>query len=181
MRDSNQSGNESRRGSLDVRLHIATADDAPALAALHTEVAENLTRKHGQGPWSSKTSEKGVLYAMRTSRVFVARDESDIIATLQLTTKKPWAIDIKYFAPCRRPLYVLAMAVRPDRQRQGIGRCCLQEAECLARAWPADAIRLDSYDAVAGAGPFYARCGMTEVGRVSYRNTPLIYYQLLLG
>jgi len=160
---------------------MATTDDASVLAALHTEVAEDLTRKHGQGPWSSKTSEKGVLYEMRTSRVFVAREGREIVATLRLATKKPWAIDTSYFAPCRRPLYLLGMAVLPDRQRKGIGRQCLEEAREIARAWPADAIRLDAYDAEAGAGPFYARCGMTEVGRVSYRNTPLIYYELLLA
>ena len=40
------------------------------------------------------------------------------------------------------------------------------------RAWPADAIRLDAYDAAAGAGGFYAKFGCTEVGRVSYRDTP---------
>ena len=43
-----------------------------------------------------------------------------------------------------------------------------------------DAIRLDAFDAKAGAGGFYAKCGYTEVGRTSYRNAPLIYYQLLL-
>ena len=53
-----------------------TAGDASALAALHTAVAEHLTILHGRGPWSTKTSEKGVLYALRTSRVFVARQGS---------------------------------------------------------------------------------------------------------
>ncbi len=159
----------------------ATADDAARLAALHTAVAEHLTRQHGRGPWSAKTSEKGVLYALRTKKVFVARMGTEIVATLGLTTKKAWAIDTKYFAVCRRPLYLLAMAVTPAKQRQGIGRRCLEEAIEIARAWPADAIRLDAFDAEAGAGPFYARCGCTEVGRVSYRNTPLIYYEFRLA
>ncbi len=56
----------------------------------------------------------------------------------------------------------------------------MEEVTRIARAWPADAIRLDAYDADAGAGIFYAKCGCTEVGRVSYRGTPLIYYELLL-
>ena len=30
---------------------------------------------------------------------------------------------------------------------------------------------------VAGAGPFYEKCGFTEMGRVTYRITPLIYYE----
>jgi len=48
------------------------------------------------------------------------------------------------------------------------------------REWPGDAIRLDAYDADAGAGGFYSNCGFREVGRVNYRGTPLVYYELLL-
>jgi GNAT superfamily N-acetyltransferase len=110
----------------------------------------------------------------------VFRRRSTIIATLTLATKKPWAIDKSYFAPSKRPLYLTAMAVRPDLQRQGIGSYCLDEAKRIAQAWPADAIRLDAYDSVAGAGEFYAKCGFREVGRVIYRNTPLVYYELIL-
>ena len=89
-------------------------------------------------------------------------------STDRLTTRKPWAIDTRYFANSRTPLYLLAMAVTPAKQRQGIGRRCMEEAKRIARAWPADAIRLHAYDAAAGAGPFYARCGSTEVGRATY-------------
>jgi GNAT superfamily N-acetyltransferase len=156
-------------------------EDAASLAALHTEVAENLTRQHGRGPWSSTKTERGVRFGMRTSRVFVVRQGTEIVATLRLATKKPWAIDTSYFSACGKALYLLDMAVAPPRQREGIGRWCLEQAKGVARAWPADAIRLDAYDAAAGAGPFYARCGFTEVGRVTYRKTPLIYYELLLG
>jgi GNAT superfamily N-acetyltransferase len=161
-------------------LELGTADDAAGLAALHTAVAEDLTRVHGHGMWSTKTSEKGVRHAMRTSRVFVAREGAEIVATLRLATKKPWAIDTSYFSPCSRPLYLLGMAVTPPRQRQGLGRKCLEEATRIAREWPADAVRLDAFDAEAGTGGFYARCGWSEVGRTSYRNNPLIYYEFLL-
>jgi hypothetical protein len=65
------------------------------------------------------TSEKGVLLALRTSRVLVASEGAEIVATLRLTTKKPWAIDTKYFAPSKTPLYLLAMAVAPARQHHG--------------------------------------------------------------
>ena len=150
------------------------------LAALHTVVAEHLTDAYGQGPWSAKTSEKNVLYAMNRCRVLVARQGREIVGTLRLTTKKPWAIDIRYFSKCKSPIYLLAMAVLPRKQRQGLGGRCVEEARRIARDWPADAIRLDAYDADAGAGRFYARCGYTERGRITYRSTPLIYYELLL-
>jgi predicted N-acetyltransferase YhbS len=42
------------------------------------------------------------------------------------------------------------MAVKPTVQRQGVGRRLLLEGIAAARKWPADAIRLDAYDADAG-------------------------------
>jgi GNAT superfamily N-acetyltransferase len=165
---------------MNVTLTEAKLSDAPALATMRSAVAERLTRDFGQGPWSSAVSEKGVLYAMRNSRVLVAREGRQIIGTLQLATKKPWAIDRSYFQNSKRPLYLLGMAVEPTLHRRGIGRAMLEDARRIARDWPGDAIRLDAYDATAGAGGFYAKCGFKEVARVTYRNVPLIYYELLL-
>ncbi len=122
-----------------------------------------------------------MLRALRTTQVFVVRERSEVIATFRLSATKPWAIDLAYFTPVDRPLYLLAMAVSPTRQREGIGTQVFEEAKRLAREWGADAIRLDAYDAAAGAGQFYARCGCVERGRVSYRRAPLIYFEVLLG
>jgi GNAT superfamily N-acetyltransferase len=163
-----------------IQLEPATADDAAAIAALQTSVAQDLTVKHGKGHWASAVSERGVLFQMKTGKVFVARNGAAVIATLRLCTKKPWAIDTTYFTACKRPLYLVNMAVEPGLQRQGIGRLCIDEAERIARAWPGDALRLDAYDAEAGAGDFYRKCGFREVGRVSYRTVPLIYFERLL-
>ena len=111
---------------------------------------------------------------MRHAAVYVLRKRNTLIATLTLSTKKPWAIDRKYFSKCDRPLYLTSMAVTPDLQRKGIGRLCIEEAVKVAKKWPGDAIRLNAYDAAAGAGEFYRKCGFREVGRASYKNTPLI-------
>jgi GNAT superfamily N-acetyltransferase len=162
------------------KLVLATAEDAAAIAALRVAAADALTREYGPGHWSSAVSERGVLHAMRTSRVFVMRRGDELVATLRLATKKPWAIDTSYFTVCKRPLYLTDMAVAPSSQRRGIGRLCVDEARDLAREWPGDAIRLDAYDAAAGAGPFYAKCGFREVGRVTYRGTPLVYFEMLV-
>jgi GNAT superfamily N-acetyltransferase len=154
--------------------------DAHELAELHSAVALDLTRRYGRGPWSSLTTEKGVLFAMRHSRVVAARKGKVIVGTLCLQTKKPWAIDVSYFTPVKKVLYLISMAVLPSMQRRGIGRLLLAEAERVARAWPAQAIRLDAFDAEAGAGEFYAKCGFREVGRVVYRKASLIYFEALL-
>ena len=162
------------------KLQLAGAADVAELVALRTAVNQHLTSQYGQGHWSSGVTEKGVLYAMRISTVYVARYRSRLIATLALSTRKPWAIDKKYFSASRRPLYLTAMAVAPNRQRQGIGRLCIDAVRHIAIQWPGDAIRLDAYDAEAGAGEFYSKCGFREVGRAAYRNAPLIYFEMLV-
>jgi len=161
----------------------ATNTDAAELATLHNAAAAELTRQFGQGVWTSTLTERGVLNQFRRptfERVLVARANSRIAGTLRLATKKPWAIDTAYFTAAKRPLYLTSMAVHPDFQRKGVGRFLMQEAAALARAWPSDAIRLDAFDAAAGAGPFYAKCGYREVARVTYKRAPLVYFELML-
>ncbi len=162
----------------------ATDSDVAELAALHRAIAERLTQEFGVGVWSSPQTENGVrrdLTRPKFSRVLIARaSDRRIVATLRLATKKPWAIDTTYFTAAQRPLYLTSMAVHPRAQRKGVGRRLLQEAAAVARAWPADAIRLDAFDAAAGAAPFYAKCGLREIAHVRYRKSPLVYFELLL-
>lgn len=161
-------------------IRPATNADAATIALVRTVVAESLTCDYGRGHWSSCVTEKTVLRGLRASPVLVARSEGGIVGTVRLQTKKPWAIDPRYFARARRPLYLHDLAVAPHAQRQGAGRRLIEEAVVVATAWPGDAIRLDSYDHQAGAAGFYARCGFRAVGRVTYRGVPLIYFELLL-
>ena len=162
-------------------LTAATADDAAEIAAVRNAAADHLTERYGAGHWTSSVTPKGVLGDMRRRmRVFVGSHQSRIAVTLSLQTRKPWAIDPKYFAPCDRPIYLTNMAVLPEFQRQGIGRQSLESAIAIAREWPGDAVRLDAYDADAGAGGFYLRCGFREVGRVVYKRIPLRYFEWMI-
>jgi len=159
---------------------LATPADAPELAALHSAVSDDLTRRYGHGPWTARATEKGVLFHMRHAQVLMAKRGKTTVGTLNLQTKKPWAIDVRYFTPVKKALYLTGMAVLPSMQRKGIGKLLMAEAEKRARAFPANAVRLDAFDADAGAGGFYAKCGYREVGRVVYRKAPLIYFELVL-
>jgi len=163
-----------------ITLETATTDDAVPIASLRRAVAHDLTMRYGKGPWSSSGTEKGVLFDMRRSVVCVARARGPVIATLNLSTRKPWAIDAAYFSACGAPLYLTSMAVDPRLQGTGIGRQCIEAVRQIGKRWPGDAIRLDAWDAAAGAGGFYRKCGFTEVGRASYKGTPLIYFELML-
>ena len=115
-----------------------------------------------------------------TSRVLVAKRGDEIVGTVRLQSKKPWAIDRSYFASVPKAVYLHDLAVSPNAQGQGIGRQLIAEARLVAQAWPSNAIRLDAYDHAAGAGSFYVKCGFREVGRVTYRGVALIYFELLL-
>ena len=161
-------------------LQLATARDVADRLSLHAAVNDRLLAEYGNGYWVSRLTEKAALFAIRSSSVYIARQDGKPIATLTLATKKPWAIDRKYFADSKRPLYLTGMAVHPDVQRRGIGRLCLEQARRLALDGPGDAIRLDAYDTAAGAGEFYRKCGFREVGRATYRIAPLIYFEMLL-
>jgi GNAT superfamily N-acetyltransferase len=162
-----------------VRLKEAVKGDVSDIAALRSAVADTLTTRFGAGKWSGKATEKGVRFDTRNSKVYVARYKGGLVATLRLTTKKPWAIDRRYFSTSRRPLYLLSMAVAPALQRQGIGQQCMEHVKEICRKWPADAIRLDAYDAPAGAGMFYAKSGFRNVGQAQYRGCPLLYFEWL--
>ena len=158
----------------------ATPDDASAVAALRAAVAYDLTRRHGHGHWSALGSEAGVQRDVRTACVLLARSGGQAVGTVRLAAKKPWAVDPAFFTARARVLYLTDMAVEPALQGQGIGRRLLAYARDVAVAWPAEAIRLDAYDGPAGAGGFYVRCGFRQVGRATYRDTPLLYYELVL-
>jgi GNAT superfamily N-acetyltransferase len=165
---------------LRIDLQIASATDVADLVSLRTAVNQRLAEQYGPGYWISGVTEKGVLFAMRRSTVFVGRSRDHLIATVALSERKPWAIDKSYFSASRRPLYLTSMAVDPSDQRKGVGRLCIEEVRRTAMQWPADSIRLDAYDTAAGAGEFYRKCGFREVGRASYRDVPLIYFEMLL-
>jgi GNAT superfamily N-acetyltransferase len=166
-----------------VRLSFrdATPNDVPAIAALNNAAAGALTAKHGAGPWSSLVTERSIALGLRHARVRVGRSGKRILTVLRLATKKPWAIDVSYFTPVARAVYLTGMTVDVASQGQGLGRQALEDAAGVAREWPANAIRLDAYDSDAGAGAFYASCGFAERGRVVYRGDPLVYYELVIG
>lgn len=163
-----------------IKFRDATAVDVPAIAGLGNAAAGALTARFGPGHWSSLVTERGAALDQRHARVRVGRDGRRIVTVLRLAAKKPWAIDVSYFTPVRRPLYLTGMAVSVAHQGQGLGRMAIEDACEVAQEWPADAVRLDTYDAKAGAGGFYSRCGFSECGRVVYKGDPLVYYERLL-
>jgi GNAT superfamily N-acetyltransferase len=159
---------------------LAMPEDAARIAELRNAAAEQLTREFGRGHWSRPVTPERVALGMERSCVYVLRERGRIVGTLRLHLKRPSPYDRRWFTHVRRPLYLYDMAVDPARQRRGLGRACIEGAIRAARAWPADAVRLDAYDHAAGAGPFYERCGFRETARRIYFRAPIIDYEKLL-
>jgi GNAT superfamily N-acetyltransferase len=159
-------------------IKFAVESDAPELTALRNRASRDLADRFGLHP--SCVTEQSVLRGIKTSRVLALCNARGMVGALRLATKKPWAINTAYFESAHLPLYLHDLAVDPAQQDKGFGRRLVEEASAAARAWPSGAIRLDAYDAPYGAGGFYEKCGFHEVGRVTYRMTPLIYYERLI-
>jgi GNAT superfamily N-acetyltransferase len=163
-----------------LRFRDATERDVAVIAGIHNAAAGALTARFGAGYWSSLSTERGAQLSLRHARVRLGIAGKQIVTVLRLATKKPWAIDVSYFTPVKRPLYLTGISVSVAHQGQGFGRLALDDARDTAHQWPADAIRLDAWDAKAGAGAFYAKNGFRECGRVVYKGDPLMYYELML-
>jgi len=161
-------------------FRFAAEADIPAILALRLAIDADQARRFGGERWTTTISEKSVARGLKTSRVLVASRRGRLVAALRMETKKPWAIDLKYFTPVAKAVYLHDVNVEPRLQRSGLGRELLKHAKAVAREWPVEAIRLDAYDGPAGGGPFYAKCGFIEVGRAVYRGVPLVYFELVL-
>ena len=158
-------------------FRLATLDDVGVIVEIRSAAAHALGERFGDGPWAPAASDRGVAAGFRQSMFLLGFEGNAAVGTLRLSTRKPWAIDRVYFTPVARPLYLTDMAVHPNRQRLGVGRALLAEAERVTLAFPAQAIWLDAYGASAGAAGFYAACGFRECGRRSYRDVPLVYFE----
>lgn len=167
---------------MQLKLQPATTEDAEAIAALRNAISDDLTFKHGRGAWTSYCTTAAVLSDLRQAQLFVALHRGEAVATLKLGAANPWRIDLNQFGPARKPLFITALGVSPDLQRQGHGRACLAAAVKIARRAKADVIYLDAHDhPAAGAGDFLAKCGCRELGRARERAVAGIYFELRPG
>jgi len=163
-----------------VKLQLAGANEITELVAMRTRVSRDMAVRFGEGFWVGRPTEGGERFLMRIGQVYFVRYRGRMIATLALTTRKPWSIDVKHFRANAKPLYLRAMSVDPAQQRKGVGRMCIAEARRIAAEMGREVIRLDAFDCAAGAGEFYRKCGFAEVARVVYKGVPHIDFELVV-
>ena len=159
---------------------FAGQEDVPALLAFRLRVDNEQAHRFGKARWSTTINESSVARGLKTGRVLMAHQDGELIGAVRMETRKPWAIDLSYFTPACRAVYLHDVIVEPRLQRRGIGRALIEEVKSVARQWPVDAVRADAFDGASGAGPFYGKCGFRNVGSKVYRGVPLVYYELQL-
>lgn len=158
-------------------ISTASARDVSAIALLRSAVAEDMTQQHGAGPWSAFASRSLVLRQLRATRMLVARRGTDIVGTVRLIEANQALFDFSTFTRASVALYVIGLAVLPRCRGQGVGRELMESAKAAARAWPAQALWLDTYEHAAGAGRFYEKCGFRKVGTGMFNRPLLGYYE----
>jgi GNAT superfamily N-acetyltransferase len=158
-------------------VNAAADSDVRAIAALRSAVAQDMTRKHGQGPWSGFVGRSTVLRQLRATKMLVARRDDEIVGTVRLMQANQAVFDFRMFTPAKVALYVIGLAVAPHARAQGVGRELMESAKSAARFWPAEALWLDTYEHEAGAGRFYEKCGFRRAGSGTLEGPPLGFYE----
>src|SRR4030095_5424963 len=110
-------------------FRFATQSDIPALLKLRLAVDADQAERFGKNRWSTTINEKSVARGLKASRVLLARRHGRIIGTLRMETKKPWAIDLRYFTPVAKAVYLHDVDVDPLFRRSGIGSQLLESAK----------------------------------------------------
>lgn len=137
--------------------------------------------RFGDGHWAIVLSLSGTRERARLAELFLIEDAGIPVATFILNRRKPGWYHTAWFAePDAACGYLTHLAVRPQRQRQGIGRLALAEAEQWCRTAGLAALRFDAYQGPAGAGPFYVKCGYTLRHSNEFRGVGLDYYEKTL-
>lgn len=165
---------------MELRFRLASQTDIPELLRLQLAIDADQAECFGDDRYTTTISEKSIARSLKSSRMVIATRRGQIVGTVRMETKKPWAIDLSYFTPGCKAIYLHNVNVDPTLQRSGIGRQLMERVKHVAKEWPVDAIRLDAYDGPSGAGPFYRKCGFKKMGHAVYRGVPLIYYELVL-
>ena len=141
-------GSASAPGPLPPTLRAAVAADADQLARLLAVLGYPCT------PAEARDRVR-VVDGQSDQRLQVAERDGMLLGLL--------ALDFMYYLPlhattCR----IVALAVAPEAQRQGIGRWLLREAESMARQVGAARIELTSAGHRLEAHDFYRQCGYDD-------------------
>ena len=114
-------------------FRFASEADIPALLELRLAIDADQAERFGDERYTTTITEKSVARNLKSSRTVVASRRGRIVGGVRIETKKPWAIDLEYFTPVRKAVYLHDVNVHPDLQRSGIGRQLLNRVTVVAK------------------------------------------------
>ncbi len=164
-----------------VNIRRARLSEVMDIYKLRKEAAEELTRKHGKGPWSKISLLGTVLSKLTDNTLFVVVEDGNLAGTFTLDVEKTDRESKPWFKRQSAPAcYLRNMSIDPKFQGKGLGRSALYEIESRARKLRVKAVRLDSYVGSGGASEFYKKCGYTFVHRGLLDKAELDYYEKIV-
>lgn len=164
-----------------IALRMTKRADADVVRAIRLAAADHLTALHGRGHWSEVFTIATIRKHVVDKPVYLVEQARAPIATFELQTLNPNWYNKRWFANPGDPAhYLFNMAVLPASQRQGIGSSIMAEIEQMTVQDNRSALRFDAYDAAAGAGTFYEKCGYRKVHSGPFNGVALIYFEKVL-
>jgi ribosomal protein S18 acetylase RimI-like enzyme len=127
--------------------------DIDAVWALHDAALEDAGAHGGRGPWEDDLRDIPGTYLEPGGEFLVGFAGGELVCMGGLLRHSETECEVK------------RMRVRPDRQRQGLGRRVLEELERGAVARGFATVRLDTTEDQTAAHRLYESAGYREVGR----------------
>lgn len=169
------------RGVKMVNIRRARLSEVLDVYKLRKAAADELTRKHGKGPWSKISLLSSLLSKVTDNTLFVVVEDGVLAGTFTLDVEKTDRESKPWFTRQSTPAcYLRNMSIDPKFQGKGLGRSALYEIESRARKLRVKSVRLDSFVGAGGASEFYKKCGYTFVHRGVVDKHELDYYEKIV-
>lgn len=159
--------------------------DSKSLYELHDLVADEVTRRLGDGYWSTRRPlarikemihQQGLTSDGR--RIYVYRRGDSVLASITLSQRLPWFWKRELWSvPLAPALGVFDLAVRPSHFRKGIGRAAMSFAEGKAVQAGLEWVRLDAFARNPDSNAFYDSLGYSMRGQITINGITLNQFE----
>ena len=162
-------------------LRRAAPDEVEPLQEIVRLCGENIEARFGLTFWAPPPPIELMRRHAAEKDVYAVMDGEEAVATFTFGLSGWPGESVPFWADAgHRAAHLSRLAVRPERQGQGIGGWCLAEVERLARGQDCRALRLDAIRAFAPPLALYLRHGYEERGVIEWTNWFGIPRELLL-
>jgi ribosomal protein S18 acetylase RimI-like enzyme len=146
-------------------LRRYTSADLEAVEYLHVYAIQQVGAYMGRGPWDDDIYAIEEVYLNNQGEFLIGECDGVFVAMGAFRRTSPERAEIK------------RMRVHPDYQGRGFGQIILNELEARARAMGYKTLHLDTAVVQIPAQKLYEKNGFREVGRGTYGDFDVIFYE----